>query len=290
MRRYLLLFACCFAVLPTMAQEAEAPPPDAWETSLVSKLNLAQAGFQNWQEGGVNTVALTTGINGKATRTTDAWTQKHELRLTYGVVKQDTLDFRKAEDLIQLQSSVQYAGGGFFAKFQPTLAGALRTQFAPGFNFDTDPIDGTRTPPVKVSDFFAPATLTQSLGLTYQPADWITQRLGVAAKETVVTIDRFRTLYGLDPDKNARFEMGLEAFTEVDKEIFTNVRYQSKLGLFASFNVDDNPDVLWENLITMKVNAWMNVNFEVVTIYDTNVSEDVQLKEVFSVGIAYTLL
>ena len=105
-----------------------------------------------------------------------------------------------------------------------------------------------------------------------------------------MTIERLRVLYGVDPEDAIRFEAGLEAFTEVNKEVFTNVLYKSKLSLFASFNQPDKPDALWENLITMKVNKWLNVNFEVVTLYDVDISNDVQLKEVFSLGVSFILL
>jgi hypothetical protein len=283
----LLALTVAFAQ-PASAQDSTAA--GQWVRSLTGKLNLAQAGFQNWQEGGVNTVAFTTGLNGKAQLQADRWEQKHEMRLAFGLVKQDTLDFRKAEDLIHFLSSLNYRGENFFEQFRPTIAASMRTQFAEGFNFDKDPIDGTRTPPVKVSDFFAPATLTQSLGLTYEPASWITQRLGVAAKETIVTIDRLRPLYGVEPDKTAHLELGIESYTEVDKDIAENINYKSKLGLFAAFNQTESPDVIWENLVTLKVNSWMNVNLEFVTLYDKDVSKDVQLKEVFSIGVAFDLL
>ena len=279
------------AFVPSL--RAQDTPPDsaaAWTTEATGQLSFAQAGFRNWQEGGVNTLALSSGINAKAGRTSSRWQQTHEMRLAFGFVKQDTLDFRKAEDLIQFLSAVKYQGADFFERFNPTFAASLRTQFAEGFNYDEDPLGRGRTPPVKVSAFFAPATLTQSVGLTYQPLAWLTQRVGFAMKETVVTLKRFRALYGVDPDETVRFEAGLESFTEVDKEVFENVLYKSKLSLFASFNQPDKPDALWENLITMKVNEWLNVSFEFVTLYDVDITSAAQLKEVLSVGVSFILL
>lgn len=288
---YAMALVLASAFVPSLkAQEAPPDSAAAWMTEATGQLSFSQAGFQNWQEGGVNTLALSTGLNGKASRTAHRWKQTHELRLAFGLVKQDTLDVRKAEDLIQLRSTFKYSGEGFFAKFQPTLSASLRTQFAEGFNYDEDPLGLGRTLPAKVSAFFSPATLTQSAGLTYQPVDWLTQRLGFGTKETVVTIERFRVLYGVDPEDAVRFEAGLESFTEVDKEIVENVFYKSRLGLFASFNKPENPDALWENLVTMKVNAWLNVSFEFVTVYDTDISDEVQLKEVLSVGVSFILL
>lgn len=288
---FLLLVICAGFAPHLYAQEAT---PDSllglWRTEATGQLAATQAGFQNWQGGGINTLAFSTGVKGKAKRGSERVEQVYQARLSFGLVKQDTLDFRKAEDLILLAATYQYKGDGFFQRFRPTVAADLRTQFAEGFNYDENPFEGEDEVPVQVSAFFAPATLTQSLGLTYQPADWITQRVGLGAKETVVRIERLRPLYGVDLDQTVRLEAGLEAFTEVDKEIFDNVVYQSKLGLFAAFNQVDQPDALWENLITMKVNDWLNVSFEAVTLYDRDISKDVQIKEVLSLGVSFSLL
>ena len=135
--------------------------------------------------------------------------------------------------------------------------------------------------------------LTQSLGLTHSVGDWFSQRFGFAAKQTVVTTEDLRPLYGFEADeldKSARLEAGLESRTEVKREIVKNVTYKSALSLFAAFNNPDKPDAMWENLVTMKVNDWLQTNFELVLLYDDDVTSDVQLKEVFSVGVAFTLL
>ncbi len=267
-----------------MAQEAALPDSaKAWMTEATGQLSFAQTGFRNWQEGGVSSLALSTGLNGKASRTADRWTQNHDIRLAFGLIKQDSLEVRKAEDLIQVLSAFEYRGEGFFSRFHPTFAAGLRTQFAEGFDYSQNPEE-------RVSAFFAPATLTQSVGLTYKPTEWLTQRVGLGAKETVVTIESLRERYGVDSTETIRFEAGLEAFTEVNKEIFENVLYTSKLSLFASFNQPDKPDALWENLVTMKVNKWLNVNFEYVAVYDVDIVDKVQMKEVFSLGISFILL
>ncbi len=261
-----------------------------WRYDMLGNFSASQAGFQNWTEGGVNTFAFTTALEGEGTHLARRWEQTHSFSLSFGLVKQDTLDFRKAEDEILLQSSFQYQGDGFFATFNPTFANELRTQFAEGFNFEKDPLGLGRTPPVLVSAFFSPAVLVQSFGLTYDPNSWFTQRFGVGAKETLVLIERLRPLYGVDLDQTVRLEVGLESLTEVDREIFENVRYKSSLGLFAAFNNPDVPDVLWKNAIAMKVNTWLGVNFQFVALFDKDRSDAVQLKEVLSLGISFALL
>ncbi len=284
------MFVCAtmLVVVPVRAQQGTAPP--SWKTDVIGKVAATQAGFQNWQGGGVNSLALSLGLDGKAVRRRGRVEQKHEMRLAFGLVKQDTLDFRKAEDVIWLASTFVYRGNGFFGAFQPTFSVSVRTQFAGGFNFDKDPIGGGRRPPVKVSSFLAPAAFQQSLGLTYQPAAWIKQRLGFGAKETVVTVRRFRVLYGVNPEDAVRFEGGMEARTEVDRSLVENVQYQSSLALFASFNKPESPDMIWENVVKMKVNSWLHVNFEYVMLFDKDVSDRVQFKEVLSVGVSFLLI
>ena len=269
------------------AQEADT----TWTKSLVGRLSGAQAGFSNWAEGGVNTVALTVGLDGKAVKKTDTWTNSNELRFSFGLVRQDTLDFRKAEDLIRLRTSLKYtAGEGALATLQPTMAAGLRTQFAPGLNFEKDPLGTGRELPVKVSDFFSPASITQTIGLTWDPNPWLTQRVGIAAKETIVLIEELRPLYGVSMDKTFRAELGIEAYTDFEKQLAENVQYKSTLGLFAAFGSQDAPDLIWENAIAMKVNSLLNVNFEWTLLYDKDVATDIQAKEVFSVGFSYAFL
>lgn len=288
----LLVVAGLLFSSPAAAQDVDADTVVAptWTTDLTGQLSGSQAGFRNWTEGGVSTLSLSTGLRGEAEHISTRWRQAHQLRLAFGLVKQDTLEFRKAEDVLRLRSSFRYQGNGFYATFNPTVALEVRTQFAPGFSFDKNPLEDGRDPPVKVSDFFSPATFTQTVGLTYNPDGWFTQRLGVASKETVVLIERLRMLYGVDPREATRFELGVESHTELDREVFRNVRYTSSLGLFAAFNQPDLPDMLWENLIAMKVNEWLSVNVEFVALYDRDLSSAIQIKEVFSVGISFVLI
>ena len=275
------------------ADTAQVPLDGSWVKSLTGKLSGSQAAYNNWQEGGLNTLAVTSSLDGKFVRGGEHWIQTYELRLTFGLVQQDTLSVRKSSDLIRLGAGLQYRGDGLLQTFRPTISAALRTQFADGFNYDEDPFEDEveRDPPVKTSEFFSPAVLTQSLGLTYEPAAWISTRFGVAGKETVVRDPGLRVLYDVNPDKVVRAEGGIESETTVDREVFTNIRYQSRLNLFQSVTAESEPlDVLWENVITMEVNSWLNVGLEYVMLYDANRSDDVQIKEVLSVGVSFALL
>ena len=296
---FLLTTAVLALSRPTWAQDEEEEPltvAEGWRSNLTGQLAFNQAAYSNWQEGGLDALAFTVGTNGRFARLTGKFKQTHDTRLAFGLVKQDTLQFRKAVDVIRYAFQFQYTGTG---DFQPTFATDIRTQFAAGFDYDPDPAAyptlADRIEPgerLKVADFFAPAIWTQTVGITYDPDRWYTARLGFATKETIVLIDRLRPVYGNALDESIRVQAGLEFLAEVQKELFENVLLQSRLSLFQAFNQLDTaaPDLVFENVLQLKVNDWLNTNLEFVSLYDKDTIDKIQLKEVLSIGIGIRLL
>lgn len=280
MQRILTFLSLVLFAVPAVAQTAD-PDTSSWERSLTGRLSITQAGFQNWAEGGVNTLAVSSGVEGKAERASGSWIQQYELRAGIGMVKQDTLAARKAEDHIVVKASFRYAGEGFFGRYNPTIAASARSQFTEGFDYKA-----AGTP--KVSDFAAPASFTESLGLTTKPAPWSQMRLGLSSKQTVVAIERLRPLYSMELDESVHFELGIEFVTEVDGNLAKNVHLKSSLGVFNAFNKPlDETDLIWESLLEMKVNSWLTTNFEWAMMLDRDRSEELQMREVLSIGIVY---
>jgi len=289
----------------TDAEAGDSSPAAAdtssWEYSTTVGLNFSQAAYKDWEEGaGNNSLALSTGVYGKAAKEGAHWIQLHEAQLDFGVIDQADQDLRKAEDLIQLNTSLRYDGDGFFHIFNPTIAGNLRTQFAEGFDYSGNPFDGEvpdgdpradLDAPVQTSEFFSPAFITESIGLTYEPFRDITFRLGAASKQTVVLDREFRVLYGVDPDKDARVEGGAEFAASVDRQLAENVRYRSQFNAFYAVNQTENPpDARWQNTITLKVNDWLSTDLEFVALYDNDITNAIQLKETISVGVSFALI
>lgn len=311
------ILAMCLAVAtltaamglrPAHAQDngAEADTTGAWTTNLSGKLSGSQAAYSNWQEGGINSLAFTTSLDGIAERRGERWIQKHTARLAFGILRQDfdqddKSEIRKADDLIRLESTLRYQGTGFFRIFNPTIAGNLRTQFASGFAFpgqdnpypDDGPLGGeipdgeTRL----VSELFSPAFLTESIGLTYEPADWVSMRLAAASKQTVVLDEGLRVLYDVNIDQSARVEAGAEYALDINRAITENIRYKSNFNAFFSFNQsEDPPDILWGNVLQLGVNDYISTELEITLLYDKNVDDGIQLKQLLSVGVSFNIL
>ncbi len=282
--------------LPTTSDEPEPPQeeePHPWTYDMGLRFSGSQAAYSNWQEGGVQSVAFSVALNGEARRTTEHLAQMYRGDFRIGFLNQQSEPFRKSEDVLRLQMAQRYIGDGFFRLFNPTFASVLRTQFVKGFNYDEDPFgdDVNRETPVLVSNFLSPAFFTQSLGLTYEPAPWYMLRVGGATKQTIVKDQELRPLYDVDTNDFLRLEAGAELNNVIDIELMENVRWRSTLNVFLSFNeIESPPDVTWENNVSLRVNDWLSTELEFVALYNENVSDAVQIKEVLSVGVTFSLI
>ncbi|PEN09575.1 hypothetical protein CRI93_02255 [Longimonas halophila] len=282
--------------LPTAPDEPDPPQeeePHPWTYDMGLRFSGSQAAYSNWQEGGLQSVAFSVALTGEARRATEHLAQMYRGDFRIGFLNQQSEPFRKSEDVLRLQMAQRYIGDDFFKLFNPTFASVLRTQFVKGFNYDEDPFDDdvNRETPVLVSNFLSPAFFTQSLGLTYEPASWYMLRAGGAMKQTIVKDQELRPLYDVDTNDFLRLEAGAELNNVVDVEIMENVRWRSTLNVFFSFNeIESPPDVTWENNVSLRVNDWLSTELEFVALYNENVSDAVQIKEVLSVGVTFSLI
>jgi hypothetical protein len=284
--------------LPFASAQAQSDEPadttEGFQYELTGRFSGSQAAYRNWQEGGLNTLSFGATLDGVAEEDDGRWQQRHDARLAFGLLTTEADEegepIRKTDDLIRAESNFRYAGSGFFRRFKPTLSARVRTQFARGFDYTENPFSeeplASREPPVQTSAFLAPGTFVETLGLTYAPKDWYTVSLSAASKQTVVREEDLRVLYDVDPDRLARVEAGAEIAATVDRQLAENVRYQSSATVFyAVGQIEEPPDALWENYITMRINSWLTTNLEFVALFDDNTSDAIQLKEVLSVGV-----
>jgi hypothetical protein len=286
-------------------RDPEESVPDSvvgeWQYDATARLNVAQAAYKDWEEGsGSDSFTLSSTLDGQISRRGENWIQSHELRFAIGFVNQEEQEFRKSEDQIHWNSSLRYEGDDFFRLFNPTIAGIFRSQFASGFSYSSNPYANEvpegdpradLQPPVETSAFFAPAFLTESVGLTYEPLSNFTMRIGAASKQTIVWEKRFRVLYGVREDHRTRVEGGAEFASSLDHNLTENIRYRSQVNVFFSLNQTEKPpDARWENRISLEVNDWLSTDLEFVALYDQDITSEIQLKETVSIGLSFTLI
>lgn len=287
-----------FFVAAPLAAQPSAPDTleasDGWIRDLGLQFAGSQAQYRNWQEGGVDALALSVQSEGVFYRVSGNIRQAHELRLSLGAIKQDTLSARKADDIARYAVGVEYETG---SPFRPSFGASAKTQFLAGYDYSPDAGEYPELPreddgTVQVSAALAPLFLTQSAGVVYDPGGGFTSRLGLGLKETVVTVERFRPLFGNDADQPVRVEAGLDAELRFRREVVENVTLISRLTAFQAFNQIGNaePDVLFENRVRMRVNDLLNVTLDGALLFDRDIDEEVQLRQSLAVGLAFSLI
>jgi len=262
--------------LSTLAQES------TWNKSLVGSFNFSQTSLDNWNQGGENAINWQLSLNGSLEKDTDRINWNNTGKLVYGQAKVGDDEPRKSADEIRLESVFTHKTS---LPVNPYVALAAWTQLTDGYAYED-------TFKVGISQFMAPGYLTESAGIGYAPGENFTIRLGVAAKQALSSDDYS---WADDPAttdevETLRSEIGMESVSEFSYKISETALFTSKLGLFSNLQGLNEVDVNWDNLLTTRVTRYLDVNFNVVVLYDRNISRKRQVKQVFSLGITFTFL
>jgi hypothetical protein len=275
-----LVFVITFSIF---AQEAQEPEPDyGWHNEIVGNLNLTQASFDNWTQGGENTLAWQISLKTEFKLKQEKYEWVNATKFSYGSAKVGNNEARKSADEIKFESVYTRKLNRLL---NPFVAITAATQFTAGFKYDGD----AKT---QVSKFMDPGYFTQSVGLGYAPNEEIKTRLGVTVKETITS--DFSVPYADEPDtpqiEKTKVEPGISSITEFKRNFDENILFNSRLDLFSDLEAFDRIDVLWENNLSFKISKFFNVNFNVDLFYDKDISKRRQLKQVLAVGLTYTFL
>ena len=277
-----------------MAQIVKIDSLSPWKKSFKAGLNLNQASFtSNWKAGGVNSLGFNTILNFKANYKKDKISWDNEIDLNYGMVNNAGQGYRKTLDRIYLDTKY---GKQLSEKWNMFVALNFQTQFAKGYRFEKGKIDADSA--VLISNLFAPAFITTSLGFQYQPSPAFKMRISpFAPRVTIVNNSENYTAvsatapYGVLIGETTRYEwLAAQILAEFNKDIMQNVNLKWRYLLFANYEnlnlkeIDHRLDV---NL-TAKVNRFINVSIGSIVLYDFDQDSGVQLSQAFSLGFLYT--
>jgi transcriptional regulator with XRE-family HTH domain len=266
----------------------QSSSPAGWTQKIVAGFNVTQSQYSNWSEGGTNALAYTLSLLADVTYESDRYRFASSGKFVFGQTKQEGEEVRKAADELRVDLSLTRKIG---IKIDPYLSVTARSQFAKGYDY-------SKKPKVLRSDLFNPLYIVESAGFAYEPqtgeaVSELLWRFGLALKQTGVTQSRFAAIYTDDVTtaeqvEKWRFETGLESTFAAKVQLSSNLSYRTRLGLFTSFENLHTVDMNWESTITAKVAKYVNVNLDVVLFYDEDISTRTQVKEVLSIGLAYT--
>ncbi len=285
-----ILCGCYTAAAQNAPQDTSKKEVFGWKKNLVAALNLTQNRYSsNWTKGGENSVAWKGVVDaaGESIRPKTNW--KNTGKIAFGQIKQGKTELRKSDDEIKVESVLTYKLGKYF---NPFAAFNGQTQIASGYLYDAE---NNRA---KVSSFFSPAFLRQSLGLGYKPVDSFLTRLGVAVKETIVRDDghitfgdlntTFRKYHGNAEDEQVRVETGIESVTDVKLKLQQNLFFVSKLELFSAFENLNTVDTIWDNTLAAQISKYLAATLNVYTFYDEDILPEVQVRQTMAFGLTYT--
>ncbi|HMQ00236.1 MAG TPA: DUF3078 domain-containing protein [Cyclobacteriaceae bacterium] len=290
----LILLITCLSSVNLYAQEeaaAEEPAPDPlWKRKLIFSFNFNQSAFSsNWKAGGINSVGFNSLLNYKANYKKDNNSWNNEFDFLYGFVNNEGQGYRKTLDRVFIDSRY---GRKVNEKWDMTIAGNFITQFTAGYNYATEP-------ELLISDLFAPAFLTASVGFENKPNDFFRVRLSpFAPRITIVRdVERFITAesptpFGVQPGENARYEwLAAQILAEFNKDIVENVNLKWRYILFANYEelAFNKLDHRLDLNITAKIAKYFNVSLGAIMLYDFDQDDKVQYSQAFSFGFLYTL-
>jgi hypothetical protein len=294
MRKSILTFLGIAIAFCGAAQVVKIDSLNPWKKSFKAGLNLNQASFSsNWKAGGVNSFGFNTFLNFKANYKKDKASWDNEFDLLYGMVNNSGQGYRKTLDRIYFDTKY---GRELNEKWGMFVALNLQTQFARGYRYEKGKIDLDSA--VLISNLFAPAFITTSLGFQYQPSPAFKMRISpFAPRVTIVSNSQDYAAvdpvapYGVAIGETVRYEwLAAQILAEYNKDIMQNVNLKWRYLLFANyenFNLQEIDHRLDLNL-TAKVNRFINVSVGGILLYDYDQDPGAQVSEAFSLGFMYT--
>ena len=256
--------------------------PIGWSKSIVGVLNLTQTQFDNWSQGGENSLAWQTNVNAEFIKNDSGYTWTNTGKFSYGKIKVGDQDARKSVDEIKIESVYMLK---LPVLFKPYVSASAETQSTTGYKYSQDET-------VAISKFLNPAYFYQSLGLGYVIEKRFQSLLGVALKETYAP--DYPEIYSDDPatekTEKLRFEVGAESSTLLKQKLTETTLVDSELQLFSNLQRFDEIDVQWSTLFSTKVSDYININFNFKLFYDKDISRKRQIKQSLALGLAYRFL
>lgn len=307
MKRISFVLLAFVVTVAATAQTKKEKSPSAFKVGGMLTLMGGQSGTRNWAPAGEEKFSLAGYGNlqlwANKTSGKNKWT--NNLEVAYALINTTTDGVRKIDDKFDFYSKYthslkEYWGIGVVAN--------LRTQLVNGYDYS----EGVRK---RISGFFAPAYINFSPGVQFTSKDnSLNIHAGPNARWVVVTNSPYSltyqgavkpdgtterslaSLYGVNPARQVRFEVGPYISALFNKEIVKNVTWKTRLDLSSDI-IEQEPtlfDIYWTNTIGMKVNNWLSVNYNFDLYYDDDVrmfgankdNPATQMKSILGVGLA----
>lgn len=259
-----------------------------WKTGGLYNINISQGSLNNWAAGGDEfSLSINSLLNLYAyyKKNKNSWDNTFDFNLGY--VNTSSIGGRKNDDRIDLLSKYGHA-----ISEKVNLAGLfnLRSQIFRGYLFQ-DTIKSFS------STFMAPGYVLLSAGLDIKPVKGLSVYLSPITARWVIVKDTAlsnKGLYGVDPGKKSKLELGGFATINYLKEVNKHLTYKGRVDLFSNYRHNpQNIDVFISNLFSAKLGKVFAITWSVDMIYDDDVrlfgpeknSPAIQIKSLVGIGL-----
>ena len=279
----LLVVLVVFPIITFAQKEVDTTLKSGWNPSFIIGLNISQISFKDWSQGGSNSLSFSSFSKVDLILIEDTYRWANFLKLAFGRTKIESQGYRTTDNEFFFETILSKNLGW---AIDPYFSASARTSLTKGFDYKV-------TPELQTADFFDPGYLTQAIGFLYKKEEMFVTRLGVSFQETFA--NKFAALYSDDEatkDKIEKFklETGLESVTVFKYEFLPQTTYATYLRLFTRFNDLDVWDVRWDNIISAKVNDYLNVNLNVLILHEINQTRRTQIKQALNLGFVFKLI
>ncbi len=262
---------------------------EGWKKSGLISFLANQSSFSNWLAGGENNFSGTLGLNYDFNYKKGNLTWDNKLTASYGFTKTDGSSFtKKTDDRLEINSIF---GKNFKPQWRYTFFTNFKTQFTPGYEYSINA--SNEEIQTKNTQFFSPAYWQTGIGISWKKNDqlWVnlapaTARLIFVHESFTATLVQNTTYFGVEKGKTSRFEFGNTLAAYYKFELVKNVSLENMLNLYANYlNKPQNVDVDYTLNVVMKINDFLSANIAFQTIYDDNALPEIQMREVFGIGV-----
>ncbi len=271
------------------AQNDNIEVPDTlngWDKTWDIHLRGTQASYSNWSQGGTNNIAGSARTVFMAMRGKERFSYALQIDSRYGGARLSEEGLRKTEDRLAITNRFLYDIEDDESEFKLFTNLTFRTQLDKGFDYGGGEDGEDRL----ISRFMSPAYFGQNAGLAYVPADYFSVEAGLGLQQKYLRDSTLAPVYNLEPGQNLRSEAGFTFGTHFEKEIARNVEFLASVNTFTNMKTSvRSTDVFITHKINGKINDYMNASFNLELIYDDDFSSEIQVAQVISLGLTYSI-
>ena len=268
--------------------------PNGWRSDGKITLLLNQASFSNWTAGGEDSFSGNLGIDYKLNYKKDNFTWDNRIIAAYGLLQTQNSNFeKKTDDQLEINSLfAKKAKGYWYYSFVVNF----RTQFTSGYFYSKD-ANGAEIRE-ETTNFMSPGYLLFGPGMYWKKNDNFKLNFAPLTSRFTFVDSKYTSIpgyvdgsyFGVDANRNVLYELGFSASAYYKFNIMENVSAENIFSLYSNYlDKPQNIDLYYTLNIVMKINKVLSADLNFQTIYDDNAFAGFQIKEVFGLGVNYTV-